>query len=490
MYESYGLFIDGRWRQAADAATLPVVDPATEEEVGVIPVATPADLDDALLAAESGFRAWRSVSVNERAACLRRVAEGIRERVDEIARMVTLEMGKPLAESRAEVLASADQFEWNGEEAKRIYGQTLDGREAGVRFSVRFEPVGVVAAFTPWNFPVLLPARKLAPALAAGCSVVIKPAEEAPGASFALAQIASEAGLPAGTLNVVTGEPAKISTHLIASPIVRKVTFTGSVSVGKQLMKLAAEGMKKISFELGGHSPVIIFDDADPERAATACARAKFRNAGQVCVSPSRFYVHRSLTEPFSKAFAAIASALKVGNGMEPGVEMGPLANRRRLEAAGAFVEDARAGGAEAPRRRGTARRNPQGVLLLADGALGRGSRRANALRGALRPRRAASRLRRLRRGHRAGQRPSLRPGGVPVHESPANRGTGYRCAGIGNGGNQRFRPGCLGGAVRRREGERNRARGGNLRHPRVPRGEDREDGDLRCPARAVSPAG
>jgi succinate-semialdehyde dehydrogenase/glutarate-semialdehyde dehydrogenase len=346
MYESYGLFIDGRWRQAADAATLPVVDPASEEQIGVIPVATPADLDDALHAAESGFRAWRSASVNERAACLRRVAEGIRDRVDEIARLVTLEMGKPLAESRAEVLASADQFEWNGEEAKRIYGQTLDGREAGVRWSVRFEPVGVAAAFTPWNFPVLLPARKLAPALAAGCSVIIKPAEEAPGASFALAQIADEAGLPAGALNVVTGEPAKISTHLIASPIVRKVTFTGSVSVGKQLMKLAAEGMKKVSFELGGHAPVLVFDDADPERAATACAAAKFRNAGQVCISPSRFYVHRTLTEPFSDAFASIARALKVGSGMEPGVEMGPLANLRRLEAAHAFVEDARAGGA------------------------------------------------------------------------------------------------------------------------------------------------
>jgi succinate-semialdehyde dehydrogenase/glutarate-semialdehyde dehydrogenase len=347
MYESYGLFIGGRWRQAADSATLPVIDPATEEEVGVIPVATPSDLDDALGAAESGFRAWRSASVNERAACLRRVADGIREREGEIARMVTLEVGKPLAESRAEVLATADQFEWNGEEAKRIYGQTLDGREAGVRFSVRYEPVGVVAAFTPWNFPVLLPARKLAPALAAGCSVVIKPAEEAPGATLALAQIADEAGLPAGALNVVTGEPAKISTHLIASPVVRKVTFTGSVSVGKQLMKLAAEGMKKVSFELGGHAPVIIFDDADPERAATACARAKFRNAGQVCISPSRFYVHRSLGEPFRDAFVAFANALKVGNGMEPGVEMGPLANRRRLEAARAFVEDARAGGAK-----------------------------------------------------------------------------------------------------------------------------------------------
>jgi len=347
MYELYGLFIEGRWRQAADAATLPVIDPATEEEVGVIPVATPADLDEALRAAESGFQLWRSASVNERAACLRRLAEGIRECSEEIARMVTLEVGKPLAESRAEVLAAADQFEWNGEEAKRIYGQTLDGREVGVRFSVRFEPVGPVAAFTPWNFPVLLPARKLAPALAAGCSVVIKPAEEAPGGTYAMARIAANAGLPAGVLNVVTGEPAKISSHLIASPVVRKVTFTGSVPVGKQLMKLAAEGLKKISFELGGHAPVIIFEDADPERAATACARSKFRNAGQVCISPSRFYIHSSLCEPFRDAFVAFASALKVGSGMEPGVEMGPLANRRRLEAAHAFVEDAKAGGAK-----------------------------------------------------------------------------------------------------------------------------------------------
>ena len=346
MYGSYGLFIDGRWRQAADAATLPVIDPATEEEIGVIPVATPADLDDALRAAESGFRAWRNVSANERGALLRRVAEGIRSREGEIARLVTLEMGKPLAEARAEVAASADQFEWMSEEGKRIYGHTLDGREAGVRWSVRFEPVGVSVAFAPWNFPALLPARKIATALAAGCSVVVKPAEEAPGATFAMAQIADEVGLPAGAFNVVTGEPAEISTHLIGSPIVRKVTFTGSVPVGKQLMKLAAEGMKKISFELGGHSPVIVFEDADPERAATACARAKFRNAGQVCVSPSRFFVHRTLSEPFSEAFAAIARGLKLGSGMEPGVEMGPLANRRRLEAAHAFVKDATTGGA------------------------------------------------------------------------------------------------------------------------------------------------
>ena len=347
MYEAYGLFIDGRWRHARDRATLPVVDPATEEEIGVIPVATPGDLDDALDAAGGGLRAWRHTPAYERGACLRRMADRIRERADEIARLVTREMGKPLAEARAEVLATADHFEWNGEEARRIYGQLLDGREAGVRFSVRFEPVGIVAAFTPWNFPALLPGRKLAPALAAGCSVIIKPSEEAPGATFALAQIADEAGLPGGALNVVTGEPAKVSTHLIGSPDVRKVTFTGSVPVGKHLMKLAAEGMKQVSFELGGHGPVLIFEDADPEATAVACARAKFRNAGQVCISPSRFYVHRAIAAPFRQAFADVASRLKVGNGLDPDVEMGPLANCRREERAWAFVEDAVARGAK-----------------------------------------------------------------------------------------------------------------------------------------------
>lgn len=346
MYGSLGLFIEGRWRAASDGATLPVVNPADEQVLGVVPAASADDLDAALHAAERGFRVWRSVPAHERGACLRRIADGIRERAEEIARTVTLEMGKPLAEARAEVSASADQFEWNGEEAKRIYGQTVAGREEGVRFSVRFEPVGAVAAFTPWNFPTLLPARKLAPALAAGCSVVIKPAEEAPGATFAMAQIAHEAGLPAGVLNVVTGEPAKISSHLIASPVIRKVTFTGSVSVGKQLMKLAAEGMKNVSFELGGHAPVILFEDADPEQAAMACARAKFRNAGQVCISPSRFYAHRALVPAFNEAFAEIARSLKLGSGMEPGVEMGPLANARRYEAARGLVEDAKARGA------------------------------------------------------------------------------------------------------------------------------------------------
>jgi succinate-semialdehyde dehydrogenase/glutarate-semialdehyde dehydrogenase len=346
LYESEGLFIDGRWRKSADGATLAVVDPATEETLGVIPDATSADLDDALHGAERAFEAWRHVPAHERAASLRAMADRIRESADAIARQITREMGKPLAEAQAELSATADQFEWNAEEARRIYGQLIDGRTSEATWSVRLEPVGVVAAFTPWNFPALLPARKIAAALAAGCSVIIKPSEETPGATFALARIADEAGLPPGTLQVVSGEPARISAHLIAAPAVRKVTFTGSVPVGKHLMRLAAEGLKKVSLELGGHAPVLVFDDADAERAAEGCARAKFRNAGQVCVSPSRFFVHGSLADRFGKTFAGVASSLRVGNGLDPDVDMGPLANRRRLQAAREFCDDALARGA------------------------------------------------------------------------------------------------------------------------------------------------
>jgi succinate-semialdehyde dehydrogenase/glutarate-semialdehyde dehydrogenase len=347
LYESEGLFIDGRWRKSADGATLSVVDPATEEALGVIPDATEADLDDAVHGAERGFQAWRRVPGHQRAESLRAIADRVRESADAIAQQITREMGKPLTEAKAEISATADQFEWNGEEAKRIYGQVLDGRTPEATYSVRLEPIGVVAAFTPWNFPALLPARKIAAALAAGCSVVIKPSEEAPGATFALARIADEVGLPAGTLQVVTGEPARISAHLIAAPAVRKLTFTGSVPVGKHLMRLAAEGLKKVSLELGGHAPVLVFDDVDVERAAEACARGKFRNAAQVCVSPSRFFVHRSLAGSFTEAFAGLARSLRVGSGLEPEVEMGPLANRRRLEAARALCDDALTRGAK-----------------------------------------------------------------------------------------------------------------------------------------------
>ncbi|MCP5042208.1 MAG: NAD-dependent succinate-semialdehyde dehydrogenase [bacterium] len=343
----HGLFIGGQWRAASDGGVLPVVNPASEEEIGSVAVATPQDLEAALTASERGFVLWRRVPAVERSACLRRIAEGIRRGADGIARQITLEQGKPLVEARAEVLASAEQFDWNAEEARRIYGHVPGGLAANVRYEVRWSPLGVVAAFTAWNFPALLAARKLSAALAAGCSVLIKPSEEAPGAVCEIARIAHEAGLPSGVLNVVTGRPAEISSSLLASSRVRKLTFTGSVPVGKLLMQQAAASLTKVSLELGGHSPVLVMGDADPDAAAQACVRAKFRNAGQVCISPSRIFVHRAIAASFTDAFVAASDALRVGDGLESEVEMGPLSNLRRVQTARELVADALAGGAK-----------------------------------------------------------------------------------------------------------------------------------------------
>jgi succinate-semialdehyde dehydrogenase/glutarate-semialdehyde dehydrogenase len=341
MYEAFGLYLDGAWAQSHSGRTLPVVDPATEEAIGTIPFADEADLDRALAAARKGFGAWRTTSPWERSKRLRAVADLIRQRTEEIARIITMEAGKPLAESRGEIAGAADQFEWYAEETKRIYGQTIEGRTADQRLEVIYQPVGVVAAFSAWNFPILLPARKIAAALGAGCSVIVKPAEEAPGACMALVQACHDAGLPQGAINLVTGDPKQISAYLIASPIVRKVSFTGSVPVGKQLMRLCAEQVTKVSLELGGHAPVIVFEDADPVAAARAAGTAKFRNSGQVCIAPSRFYVHESIRAPFGAAMADLAKSLKIGNGLHEGTEVGPLANERGLRHARELVEDA-----------------------------------------------------------------------------------------------------------------------------------------------------
>ncbi|HVB18377.1 MAG TPA: NAD-dependent succinate-semialdehyde dehydrogenase [Stellaceae bacterium] len=346
MYENYGLYIDGYWRQARDGKTLLVVDPATEETVGAIPAADAADLDAALDAARNGLKVWRATSPWERSLHMRRVADLVRQRVGSIAGMMTVETGKPLAESQGETNAAADQFEWYAEETKRIYGQTIEGRTPENRLAVIYQPVGVVAAFSAWNFPALLPARKIAAALAAGCSIIVKPASESPGSCMALIEACHDAGIPAGVVNLVTGSSDPIASHLIASPIVRKVSFTGSVPVGKRLLRLCADGVKKVSMELGGHAPVIVFEDADPVAAAHAAGTAKFRNCGQVCISPSRFYVHESIREPFSAAFAALAKSLKIGHGLHEGITVGPLANRRGLDHAKALVDDAKRRGA------------------------------------------------------------------------------------------------------------------------------------------------
>lgn len=358
LYADYGLYIDGVWRAAAGGAVREVQDPATEDVVGVIPVAQQEDLDAALSAAQRAFRSWSKTSPWERAAILRRAAENLRARADQVALLMSSESGKPLAEARGETGAAAEQFEWYAEEAKRIYGQTIEARESDVRMAVRYEPVGVVAAFTAWNFPALLPARKIAAALAAGCTVVVKPASEAAGSCMALVQALADAGLPAGAVNLVTGDSGFISEYLLRSPIVRKASLTGSTPVGRRLLQLAAPGIKKVSMELGGHAPVLVFEDADVEHAIAMCASFKFRNCGQVCASPTRFYVHESIYQRFSEGFAAAAAKLRVGPGLDPATQMGPLANRRGFEHATRLVEDAVHNGA----RLLTGGSRPQGI--------------------------------------------------------------------------------------------------------------------------------
>ncbi|WP_442879895.1 NAD-dependent succinate-semialdehyde dehydrogenase [Aurantimonas sp. E1-2-R+4] len=347
MYRDLELYIDGAWRGASNGATRAVTDPATEDTLGSIAEATEADIDAALTAARAGFSVWRRVGTWERAKLIRKASDLIRERADEIATLMSVETGKPLAEAKGEVNAAADQFEWYSEETKRIYGQIIESRTADSRMAVIHQPVGVVAAFSAWNFPALLPARKIAAALAAGCSIIIKPAGEAPASCAALVRACHDAGVPSGVVNFLTGQSDMIARRLIASPIVRKVSLTGSIPVGKQILHLAADGVKKVSMELGGHAPVVVFDDVDAEKAAEVCANTKFRNCGQVCISPTRFYVHESKYEAFARRFAEVAKSLKVGRGMEEGVQMGPLANRRGLETIQELVADARQRGAE-----------------------------------------------------------------------------------------------------------------------------------------------
>lgn len=347
MYHDINLYVGGEWAPAITGGTKPVTNPATEEVIGTIADASADDLDRALAAAERGLAIWRNTGSWDRAAKLRRVSELIRERVETIATIMTLETGKPLAESRGETGGSADQFEWYSEETKRIYGQTIESRTPDGRMAVIYQPVGVVAAFSAWNFPALLPARKIAAALAAGCSIIIKPAGESPGCCAELVKACHDAGIPEGVVNLVTGNSSMIAEHLIKSPIVRKVSVTGSVPVGKQILHLAADGVKKVSMELGGHGPVIVFDDADAAAAAETCAATKFRNCGQVCISPSRFYVHEKSYDAFSAKFAEVAKSITVGNGMEDGTQMGPMANARGLETAKAMVADAVSKGAD-----------------------------------------------------------------------------------------------------------------------------------------------
>jgi succinate-semialdehyde dehydrogenase/glutarate-semialdehyde dehydrogenase len=339
------LFINGGWKIGEGRDMFPVVDPASGEAIAEVPLATPADLDEALDAVDKGFIEWRATPVETRAAVLKKAAVLLRERADGIAHMLTMEQGKPLAEARGEVMSSAQLFDWCAEEASRIYGRTLV-RPTGQRALINRQPIGPVAAFSPWNFPIYLMAKKLAPALAVGCSVIAKPPEETPGCTGALVRCLLDAGLPGNVVQLVHGVPDAVSRHLLASPVIRKVSFTGSVPVGKHLMRLAADGLKRVTMELGGHAPVLVFEDCDLEKTLDMVVPQKFRNAGQVCVSPTRFYVQESIYQRFVDGFAARTHGVTTGHGLDAASKMGPLANMRRPAAIEALVEDAAAKGA------------------------------------------------------------------------------------------------------------------------------------------------
>lgn len=341
-YTSLALLIDGRFRSGEDRRTEPVFNPATASVLANLPHATDADLDEAVLAASRAFPAWSLMTALERSGILRRAAGIIRDRIEAIAVIMTLEQGKPIAESRSELHHAVDVIDWYAEEGKRTYGRVVPSRVPGVRMVVTQEPVGPVAAFTPWNFPALTPCRKIGGALASGCTLVLKAAEEVPGTAVEIARAFSEAGLPPGVLNLVFGDPARVSERLIASPLVRKVSFTGSTAIGRHLTRLCADDLKRTTMELGGHGPVVVFDDVDVEAVAELAARTKFRNAGQVCISPTRFFVQEGIQAQFVAHFARVSESLKVGNGLDEAVQMGPLANPRRVDAMERLVQDVR----------------------------------------------------------------------------------------------------------------------------------------------------
>lgn len=340
------LLIDGVWRPASGRRTADVVNPATGRVIGTLGLAEAKDLDDALVGAARGFAAWRRVTALERARILHRAAALLRERAGTIADHITREQGKPLAEARGEASSAPDHIEWYAEEGRRAYGRVIPSRIPGARQMVLKEPVGPVAAFSPWNFPVAQLVRKIAGALAGGCSIIAKPPEEAPSACIELARAFQDAGLPDGVLNIVFGVPAEVSDHLIRSPVIRKVSFTGSVPVGRRLGSLAAEHVKRATMELGGHAPFIVAEDADIDAVVRLGVGLKFRNAGQVCAAPTRYYVQASVFERFHDAFVTGTRALAVGDGSGRDTQMGPLANSRRVEAIDGFVRDAVAKGA------------------------------------------------------------------------------------------------------------------------------------------------
>ncbi len=347
MYSKFGQFIDGKWQPSEKKETYEVINPATEEIIGSASKASSPDVEKALKSAEKGFEIWKKTSPWQRASIIRNIADLIRKKNDVLAKWLTLEVGKPLAESVGEVNGAADIFEWNAEETKRIYGQTVESRFENTRIHVYYQPVGVVAALVPWNFPVILAARKISTALAAGCSVICKPDVITPGSVMEMMNIINEAGVPPGVVNLLSGDPAKISSQLIASDIIKKISITGSTRVGKLILKQAADKVQRVTMELSGHAPFIVFSDTDTEKVSEMAIAAKFRNNGQVCISPSRFYIHESKKDEFTKSFVEKTKKLKIGNGLNEGIQLGPMTTKKRLEEIEQMVETTKKEGAK-----------------------------------------------------------------------------------------------------------------------------------------------
>ena len=347
MYSKFGQFINGKWQPSTNKETYEVINPATEEIIGKASKASPEDVDKALKSAEKGFEIWKKTPPWQRSYIIRKIADLIRKKNEVLAKWLTLEVGKPLAEGLGEVNGAADIFEWNAEETKRIYGQTVESRFENTRIHVYYQPVGVVAALVPWNFPIVLAARKISTALAAGCSVICKPDVITPGCVMEMVDIIKEAGVPPGVVNLLSGDPASISSQLISSDTVKKISVTGSTRVGKLILKQAADKVQRVTMELSGHAPFIVFDDVDIKKVADMAIAAKFRNNGQVCISPSRFYIHETKKDDFTKLFVEKTSKLKIGNGLDEGVQLGPMTTKKRLNEVEELVEKTKQEGAQ-----------------------------------------------------------------------------------------------------------------------------------------------
>ena len=339
MYSKFGQFIDGKWQPSEKKETYDVINPATEELIGKASKATKADVLKALKSAEKGFQIWKKTPAWKRSYKIRKIADLMRERKKELAKWLALEVGKPLVEGEGEVGGGADIFEWNAEETKRIFGQTVESRFEDTRVQVIYQPVGVVAALIPWNFPIILASRKISTALAAGCSVIVKPDVITPGAVMELMNVINDAGIPPGVVNLLSGDPEQVSNELISSNIVKKVSITGSTRVGKLILKKAADKVQRVTMELSGHAPFIVFEDSNIDKVTDMAITSKYRNNGQVCISPSRFYIHESKKDEFAKTFVEKTKKLKLGDGMKDGVNLGPITTKKRLEEIEKLVE-------------------------------------------------------------------------------------------------------------------------------------------------------